>query len=445
MFKIVNSPIAPESGSFAGAGGYVTFVGKVRNEHEGREVVRLEYEAHPELAESEGTDLLAEAVARFGLTDARAVHRTGLLQIGETAVWIEVAAPHRAAAFEACEWIIGEIKRRVPIWKKEHYADGDSGWIGTDPVVPVEPTPETGNRVLLVGSWSSPETGRALAEAGAGFVRMVRTVSGHAKTGLALDQAAASLRAEAPALQVETVNDHLSQDTLQSLFQGCGVIVDGTAEYATTSILHRTARETGVPFVMARDLGVEGQVMSIVPGGPCLECLWPYAHPPGSREVASPSVVTEILAARETGRILQDRPHWASSVLLIDTETGVSTTVERLLNARCPRCGDGRFVPSHTADRTWEVDSLEAARVALGRFHALDVREPEEEPRALPGWESEWSLAPLSLFDPSLVEGDTPVVLVCRSGRRTGNLTDHLRAFGKTDVFSLGGGVVRFS
>jgi molybdopterin synthase catalytic subunit len=113
----------------AGAGACVSFEGWVRDHNEGRSVERLEYQAYAELAESEGEAVLAEAMANHLLRSARAVHRTGSLAIGEMAVWVGVSADHRGDAFAACRWIIDEIKRRVPIWKNEHYANGDSGWL----------------------------------------------------------------------------------------------------------------------------------------------------------------------------------------------------------------------------------------------------------------------------------------------------------------------------
>ncbi len=114
------------------AGGYCAFEGWVRNENEGHRVERLEYEAYAPLAIAEGEQVLAEARARFGILEARCVHRVGLLDIGDCAVWIGVAAPHRDEAFGACRYIIDEIKVRLPIWKKEHYANGDSGWVNCE-------------------------------------------------------------------------------------------------------------------------------------------------------------------------------------------------------------------------------------------------------------------------------------------------------------------------
>lgn len=113
----------------AGAGAVVTFEGTVRNHSAGRPVLRLAYEAFSPLAVKEGERILAEARERFAIARIACTHRTGTLAIGEVAVWVGVAAAHRGAAFDACRYVIDELKQRVPIWKKEFYSDGESGWI----------------------------------------------------------------------------------------------------------------------------------------------------------------------------------------------------------------------------------------------------------------------------------------------------------------------------
>ncbi len=115
-----------------GAGGLCVFEGWVRNENEGRTVERLEYEVYEPLAVSEGEKVIAEAKEQFPHLQACCVHRSGLLEIGDCAVWVGVAAPHRDEAFKACRYIIDQIKLRLPIWKKEHYVDGDSGWVNCE-------------------------------------------------------------------------------------------------------------------------------------------------------------------------------------------------------------------------------------------------------------------------------------------------------------------------
>ncbi len=116
----------------AGAGAYCGFEGWIRNENDGQAVLRLEYEAYAPLAQSEGEKILAEAKQNFPYLHAHFVHRTGMLEIGECAVWVGVSAAHRDAAFQACRYIIDQLKVRLPIWKKEHYADGHSDWVNCE-------------------------------------------------------------------------------------------------------------------------------------------------------------------------------------------------------------------------------------------------------------------------------------------------------------------------
>ncbi|HVP19344.1 MAG TPA: molybdenum cofactor biosynthesis protein MoaE [Spirochaetia bacterium] len=110
------------------AGAFVSFEGRVRDTNENRAVVGLEYEAYVELCRKEGIAIVREA--RDGVIAARCVHRVGQLAVGDVAVWVGVLAGHRDEAFRAGRFIIDEVKRRVPIWKKEHYRDGSSEWIG---------------------------------------------------------------------------------------------------------------------------------------------------------------------------------------------------------------------------------------------------------------------------------------------------------------------------
>jgi molybdopterin synthase catalytic subunit len=115
-----------------GAGGFVSFEGWVRNHNEGQEVTGLEYEAFEELAVKEGDRIVGEALRKFPIKRALCIHRVGSLALGEMAVWVAVSAVHRGEAFDACRYIIDEVKHRLPIWKKEHYRSGDSGWVNCE-------------------------------------------------------------------------------------------------------------------------------------------------------------------------------------------------------------------------------------------------------------------------------------------------------------------------
>ena len=109
-------------------GGFVAFEGWVRDYNDGKAVLRLEYEAYAELAILEGRRIIHEALDQFPIKDVRSVHRVGLLDLKEVAVWVGVSAIHRGEAFDACRYVIDEIKSRVPIWKKEFFADGTTAW-----------------------------------------------------------------------------------------------------------------------------------------------------------------------------------------------------------------------------------------------------------------------------------------------------------------------------
>jgi molybdopterin synthase catalytic subunit len=133
MFEVSARPIdvseARKAVRCRAAGGYVSFEGWVRDHNEGKAVVSLEYEAYAELARKEGLRILAEARDRFELEGVAAIHRVGHLQIGDLAVWVGASAAHRDAAFAACRYVIDEVKKRVPIWKCEHYEDGGEEWV----------------------------------------------------------------------------------------------------------------------------------------------------------------------------------------------------------------------------------------------------------------------------------------------------------------------------
>ena len=114
-------------------GAITSYEGLVRNHNEGRVVTSLEYDAHPVLADKEGQRIMLEALDSFDITRAVACHRIGHLAIGDLAVAVFVASAHRQAAFDAGRFLIDAIKARVPVWKREYFADGSSEWLGPCP------------------------------------------------------------------------------------------------------------------------------------------------------------------------------------------------------------------------------------------------------------------------------------------------------------------------
>jgi molybdopterin synthase catalytic subunit len=130
LVELVRSPIdlAALQAATPGDGAFCLFVGIVRNENAGRAVRHLEYEAYEEMAIPLMQQIADDARRQWPVTAVRMVHRLGRLEVGDPSVAVAVVSPHRAEAFAACRYVIDTLKARVPIWKKEYYADG-SAWL----------------------------------------------------------------------------------------------------------------------------------------------------------------------------------------------------------------------------------------------------------------------------------------------------------------------------
>lgn len=115
----------PDSGDW---GGYASFEGIIRRDNRNKSVIGIDYECYAALANKELRQILVEAQEEFNLGFAEVVHRTGFVNVGETAVFIQTMARHRHPAIAGCEYIIDQLKKRVPIWKKELYEDGTHDW-----------------------------------------------------------------------------------------------------------------------------------------------------------------------------------------------------------------------------------------------------------------------------------------------------------------------------
>jgi molybdopterin synthase catalytic subunit len=148
MFRVTNKPLVLqeliEFVTDPEAGAITTFIGTTRNNNDGRKVIALDYEAYPAMAEKELVRLGEEARKKWPICRMAIVHRIGPVQITEPSVMIAVSAGHREAAFAACRFAIEEIKRTVPIWKKEVYEGGEI-WIGTQTGQPLQQTGRQGD------------------------------------------------------------------------------------------------------------------------------------------------------------------------------------------------------------------------------------------------------------------------------------------------------------
>lgn len=477
MFDLTSEPIVPPPLAAAGAGGFVTFDGRVRNEHRGRPVVALEYEAAEALAIPEGERLLAEARQRFGLLEAACIHRVGRLAIGESAVWIGVAAPHRQAAFEGCEWIIDQLKRRVPIWKKEHFADGDSGWVGTD-VAPGEApaTPDsyyarqvrlpavgpagqarlTAARVLVVGAGGLGCAALPyLAAAGIGTLGICdddqveasnlhrQILYGTREVGRNKARLAARFVERLnPFITVRVHPERLTAESAPGLLQHYDLVLDCTDNFRAKFLLNDTAVAMNKVLVQASVHQFEGQLHLLDPaaGAGCLRCLWPETPAEGCVDHCADAgvlgVVPGVLGTLQAAQAIQHLlglPTARDQLMLVDLRTLSVTPLARRADPACPTCGSG---PPRD-----EVE-VDAGRDFAG-WTVVDLREDHE---TRPGLALRGAVAahqPLSRLASWIANLDRgrPCLLVCSRGVRSGQLARRLRAEGWTRVYSLAGGV----
>jgi molybdopterin synthase catalytic subunit len=131
--ELIEGPIPVErllaSAAQPDCGAVALFLGTTRDQHEGRKVVRLEYEAYRPMALAALEKIERDTASKFLVASCRIVHRLGEVPPAEASVAVVVAAAHRAPAFDACRWAMDQVKAAAPIWKKELYADGSGGWV----------------------------------------------------------------------------------------------------------------------------------------------------------------------------------------------------------------------------------------------------------------------------------------------------------------------------
>lgn len=499
-FRLSDTPLDPEAlkRELCGdaSGGYVSFEGWVRNHNDGRNVLRLEYEAYPALALAEGARIIEEARARFDLHAAACVHRVGRLEIGDAAVWVGATAAHRGEAFSACRYIIDEIKRRVPIWKNEHYADGPSGWVNCEAPPEVQPTPQafyarqvilpevgpagqnalSSARVLVVGAGGLGCAALPyLAAAGIGHLgicdadrvdlsnlhrQVLFNVAdvGHPKAKLAADR----LRAQNPFIEVTCHPHRCTADNARDLLAGYDIVLDCTDNFETKFLLNDACVALGKTLVQASIYQFEGQLFVVRPGAesPCLRCLWeaaPAPHCVGACAdvgvLGSVAGTLGALQAHETLKQLLRLPGALhAELVLVDLFTLGTRRLRIPRRADCPACAVGASHAMPQAPRENDIDDASVGESALEveidelpellaeGWQLIDMRDPAEAAaRPLP-----WPVFPVVLVNGALETAQLSVegryVLVCPRGMRSRYLALHLRRQGIASVRSLAGG-----
>ena len=473
------------------AGALVTFAGWVRNSNEGHDVTALEYEAFAELASIEGEKILAEAVERFALVDARAVHRTGHLAIGDCAVWIGVTARHRGEAFAACRYVIDEIKHRLPIWKKEYYTGQEPQWVNCQhahghaaPAAITEDEfyarqtilPQIGAagqaklgaaRVLIVGVGGlGTAAAAALAGAGIGTIGLAepdvlsasnlhrQTLYNAADIGKPkADLAAARLRALNPLIRIETHPTRVTGANAGNLFAAYDLVLDCTDNFTAKYALNAAAVAQGKLLVQASIYQFEGQLLTIDPNGDggCLRCLFPAPPPPGlvgdcaeAGVLGTVPAVFGALQANEAIKIILGLGAVSGDMLLFDLLSLQSQRLARTRRADCESCGAQRkernAMPADETEIDYIVQAGDTDDGLRRRFAFIDVRESVElAALPVPGALH----MPTSAFDLSILTApkDAPLLLICAKGARSRNAAEYLRGQGWALAYNLVGGV----
>ena len=491
-FGFTHEPLEPAALSAAlgdpAAGGFATFEGRVRDQNEGRIVSRLEYEAFEELAQGEGEHIVAEALRRHGALRARCVHRLGALAVGEVAVWVGVAAAHRAEAFAACRQIIDEIKHRLPIWKKEHFADGDSGWVNCTHCAEAArvPTFDYSRQLVLpeIGTTGQQRLAQSTVTViGAGGLGCA-VLSGLAGAGIGtivivdddvVDQAnlhrqplytpddvgrqkagaaAARLAAYNPTIRLRPMPVRLTAANAKEIVALGDVVVDCSDNFATKFLVNDAAVLTGRPAVLASVYQYEGQLQVVRADarGSCLRCQWPEATRDGlvgncAQTGVLPPVpaVLGSLQAMEVLKLLLDLPgQLRDEVLLVDL---LDPGQRRLRAPRARECADHcvriRSVDAAAPAAELEI-TLPLAVAAAQGYRIIDIRNPDECAREpLPLGSHDTIPLPRLLDHATTLDPRLRYLLVCSHGIRSRAAAEHLRAGGRGKVCSLQCGLAR--
>ena len=497
LFKLIDTPIDTAALNQLlqadAAGACSIFEGRVRNHNNGRDVERLEYEAWSKLAHREGARIIAQAVERFGLERGFCVHRTGKLEVGDVAVWVGVSAAHRDEAFEACRYIIDRVKVEVPIWKKEHYSNGEAQWINCHrctastefdddiadrysrqiclPEVGVDGQQRlTDSRVLVIGAGGlgSPAL-MYLAAAGVGLITVCDRDSlevsnlhrqilfdtqsvGKSKTRLALRR----LEALNPAVELAAVEEPLTAANIEKLFAEHDLVLDCTDNFAIRFLLNDAAVLTSTPLIAASVYQYEGQLQLYDPSdqGACLRCLWQeppatdHLHNCATAGVLGPVAgVFGALQAMEALKFLLGFPDSLKRhMLLFDLRSYRTRLVETRPNDNCVVCSNAtplsKLHETNAAIESVEVDLTMLSPHQQREFTIVDIRD-RMETDADPLNELNHINIPAELLfsQTDALDRGQQYLLFCGIGFRSRVIAGLLRQRGYENIFSQRGGI----
>lgn len=469
MFRLTEEPIdtAVEAAGLADphSGGFVEFRGCVRDHHHGRAVTRLHYAVYPAMAMAEGQRIIEEARQRYAVDHVACIHRTGDLAIGDAAVWVGVGAAHRDAAFAACRYVIDEIKRRLPIWKHEHYADGQAQWVGCegcaghgsalryDRQQRVAGFGDTGQQrletahvaVVGLGALGCP-VADLLTGAGVGRLTLIDPdrvdLSNLHRQTLYVETDAGALKVDAARRRLAERNRHveltavpqaLDDSSAAALLLDVDLVIDCTDSAASKRLVTRLARSMGCACIVGGVAQSAGGVYAS-PARPEDGVCWDCICGPGGDCATSgvlgptPAAIGATMAGEALRRLVGLSSPLTGRWTVLDFGGGQFQRFEPRQRKRCC-CGADTAGLTGLPSRDWLDPSM----------LWIDLRSDAERQRQpLAG--------ALALSLDQAMEGrglstDQRYLLVCASGRRSEAACHALREQGFRQVWTLTGGL----
>ncbi|HOW36195.1 MAG TPA: ThiF family adenylyltransferase [Candidatus Omnitrophota bacterium] len=499
MFILSKRPIKnlrfDNSNADSESGALVEFKGIVRSKTQGKKVVALKYEAFEKLAQKEAEKIIREVKTKFDATDVCCIHRIGRLSPGELAVWIAVKAGRRKDAFAACRYVIDELKIRLPIWKKEYYADGTSLWVSGHPsplTLSKEksnekdfyshqiPLPQIGKdgqrklkkaRVLVVGAGGLGSSALTyLAAAGIGTIGIcdddvvaidnlhrqplysIKDI-GQSKAVLAAQR----LRSLNPFIAIQVHQERLTPANAVRISRTYDLMVDCTDNFKAKFLLNDLAVLRKIPLIQASIYHLEGQIHFLNPTGKnaCLRCLWPQIPHENCIETCAQGGtlgvvpgIFGIFQATEAIKFILGLPGLLSGeVLILDLMSYTLKKITETRNRACPLCGE-RATIKQIANKNYQdlnamILDINALSVKEFRqYKLIDVREPKEIER-YPVKSLTCENIPFGKFNlkTPAIGRDEKYLFFCARGMRSQVLAARLRKEGFENVFSLKGGI----
>lgn len=459
MFQIsaqcIDSQKCIEAVAHSTAGGVVIFEGRVRDHNQGHKVSSLEYQVYHSLAKKEGDKIIAEARARYAITEAICVHREGHLHIGDVAVFIATSAVHREAAFLASKYIIDQIKLRLPIWKREHYVSQGNQWVyckdhathvhfheedyyqRQKAILPPDQLRSKTVTVIGAGGLGCPAL-VSLATAGVGHIRVIDydriEISNIHRQPLystsyvgekKVLQAQKKLADLNPFIQVSAIDQYVESSNIIDLIAGSDLVLDCTDNLKTKYLIHDACFKQKIPFIAAAIFKHEAQIRSFDPRAQkgCLRC---QSEQQADDAVigncneygvlaASLSVVGGWQAVEALEFLCHNSNESLQRTILLNLKNFSILKIKNQIKPDCSCCRGERAIIAELSEITWQ--QAQARNITI-----VDIRN-----------------LPDSLVEIYKTQ-KTPVALACHRGVRSLKLVKQLQAAGYGHIYSLIGG-----